>query len=517
LALRGQGGLTGDQWFNPFGSQDTRSPYYQPGFENTRELNNWMQYDNPNQELNRNALDIFETVMTGPVFDVPAGEVQVAFGFQWRDLEENTFQYPFEASGENFIWGQVGEPIAPDETFNSAVRSLFAEVEVPILDTLAVKAAVRHEQFTDQGLDATVPKLSARYEITPELALRASWGESFLAPTSYQTRPARTNENCGDMYSGADDLSGTLLLGGLKCQSGNPNLGPEQAEITNIGFSWQPTGRLDGLTLSIDYQEIAYTDRIRTLSEDDVTRNQFLDMLRATGQSEGSYDSTPGSSSRKAADAWLAGQELGGPGGNIFRNAATGAVELVLIQSANVAEFDVNLLDFKADYSFELGDYGTLSTRLAATIFDEYVFTDKDGNRVDVLGEQNARTNIAPPIPQTKLAWQNNWFMNNHSASMSVSWFSSVNHDAQIVDLYKFDGQFVPPSEIDEDPIVDIRYSYFFDDFMGFGDEVIFTAGINNLLDYKPTLTGQIGGFESRLINNFYRQFFVSLDWTPGG
>jgi hypothetical protein len=52
---------------------------------------------------------------------------------------------------------------------------------------------------------------------------------------------------------------------------------------------------------------------------------------------------------------------------------------------------------------------------------------------------------------------------------------------------------------------------------MGFGDEVIFTAGINNLLDYKPTLTGQIGGFESRLINNFYRQFFVSLDWTPGG
>ena len=89
--------------------------------------------------------------------------------------------------------------------------------------------------------------------------------------------------------------------------------------------------------MSIDYQEIAYTDRIRTLSEDDVTRNQFLDMLRATGQSAASYDSTPGSASRRAADAWLAGQPLGGPGGNIFRNPVTGAVELVLIQSANVA------------------------------------------------------------------------------------------------------------------------------------------------------------------------------------
>ena len=514
LALRGQGGLTGDQWFNPFGSQDTRSPYHQPGLENPRELNQWLQYRNPNQETNRNFLDIFETVMTGPVFDVPAGEVQVAFGYQWRDLHERTYQYPFEASGENFIWGQVGEPIAPDEQFFSAVRSLFAEVEVPIFDTLAVKAAVRHEEFTDQGLDATVPKISARYEITPELALRASWGESFLAPTSFQTRPARTNENCGDMYSGADDLSGTLLLGGLKCQSGNPNLGPEQAEITNVGFTWQPE-RFDGLELSIDYQEIAYTDRIRTLSEDDVTRNQFLDMLRATGQSAASYDSTPGSASRRAADAWLAGQPLGGPGGNIFRNPVTGAVELVLIQSANVAEFDVKLFDFKANYQFDLGDYGTFNTRLAATIFDEYVFTDAKGIQTDVLGEQNARTNIAPPIPQTKLAWQNNWFRNNHSASVNVSWFSAVNHDAQIVDLYTFDGQFVPPSEIDEDPIVDVRYTYFMDDF--FNSSVQLSAGINNLFDYKPTLTGQIGGFETRLINNFYRQFYVSIDWTPGG
>jgi len=100
---------------------------------------------------------------------------------------------------------------------------------------------------------------------------------------------------------------------------------------------------------------------------------------------------------------------------------------------------------------------------------------------------------------------------------MSVSWFSAVDHDAQIVDLYQFDGQFVPPSEIDEDPIIDVRYSYFMEDFFLFDSAVTLSAGVNNLLDYKPTLTGQIGGFESRLINNFYRQFFVSIDFTPGG
>ena len=135
---------------------------------------------------------------------------------------------------------------------------MFAEVEVPIFDTLAVKAAVRHEEFTDQGLDATVPKISARYEITPELALRASWGESFLAPTSFQTRPARTNENCGDMYSGADDLSGTLLLGGLKCQSGNPNLGQSRPKSQTL----DSLGSLKG---SMDLSCLLTTRRLRTL------------------------------------------------------------------------------------------------------------------------------------------------------------------------------------------------------------------------------------------------------------
>jgi len=514
LALRGMGGPSGDQWFNPFGSGDTRSPFWEPGLENTREINDWMAYRNENFKSSENILDIFETVVTGEVFDVPAGTVQMAFGYQWRDLEQNTFQEPFESGGENFIWGIYGEPIAPDEVFFSAVRSVFAEVEVPILDNLAIKGAVRHEEFTDQGLDATTPKISARYEVIPDLALRASWGESFLAPTPFQTREARTNENCVDMYSGRDDLSGTLLLGGLSCRSGNPNLGPEQAEITNLGFTWSPSGDWDGFEFSVDYQQIDYTDRIRTLSEDDVTRNQFIAMLRGTGQSEASYDPTPGSASRTQADAWLGQFGVGGAGGNLFRRP-DGSVELVLIQSANVAEFDVELFDVKASYNYQTDDYGTFNTRLQATIYDNYVFTDKDGSERDVLGQQNARTNIAPPMPEVKLAWNTNWFMDNHSASMSLTWFSAIDHDAQVVDLYPFDGTFQPPSEIEEDPIVDVRYTYLFDDF--FDSEIQATFGINNLFDYEPTLTGQIGGFESRLINNFYRQYFVSIDWVPGG
>jgi hypothetical protein len=237
-------------------------------------------------------------------------------------------------------------------------------------------------------------------------------------------------------------------------------------------------------------------------------------MLIATGATEASYDSTPGSPTRNAADIWLAGQGVGGPAGNIFRGPL-GNVELVLVQSANVATFDVSLFDFKVGYTYNTGNWGTINSRFQATVYEDYLFTDKNDNVIDVLGKQNARTNIAPPVPETKIAWNNNWFMNNHSASVSVTWFSAVDHDAQIVDLYTFDGQFVAPSEIDEDAIVDIRYTYLFEDL--FNSQLTASVGVNNLFNYKPTLTGQIGGFESRLINNFYRQYYVSLDWTPGG
>lgn len=512
LALLGMGGPNGDQYWNPFGSIDSRSPYHVAGVtNNTRELNNWISYDDENHVYARNYLDVFETMATGPVFDLPAGTVQVAFGFQWRELEENTFEQPFDAIGENFIWGLVNEPVAPDETFNSRVRALFVETEVPILDNLAAKLAVRHEEFTDQGLEATTPKISLRYELMPELALRASWGESFLAPTSFQTRPARLNENCTDMYSGIDEISGQVLIGGVACSSGNPNLGPENAEILNLGFSWQPTGMLDGFELSMDYQEIEYTDRIRTLSEDDVVRRQFTDMLAATGLSEGSYDSTPGSASRTAANAWLSQYGENYP---IFR-LPDGKVDRVLIQSANVAAFYVDLFDIKASYSWSPGDWGTFNHRLNVTYYDKYSFEGFGGETVDPLGKQNARTNIAPPLPETKLAFNTNWFRNNQSASMSVNWYSDIDHDAQVVDLFPYDGIFTPDDTIDGQAIVDVRYAYQFEDL--FGSQVTLSAGVNNLFDEKPQLTGQIGGFESRLINNWYRQFFLSVDITPGG
>jgi outer membrane receptor protein involved in Fe transport len=228
----------------------------------------------------------------------------MAFGFQWRDLEQNGLANPFDAAGWDYNT-VIGAPLPKDEQYFSETRALFAEFQVPILATVDAQLAVRHERFEDFGLETTTPKIALRWEALPSFAIRGSWGESFLAPTPTQARPFVPAENCGEIYDGQDPFTGQQLTGGAQCSSGNPNLDPETSEIRNVGMTWEPGGQLDGLSLSLDYQEIEYTDRIRSLTEEDTVAFQFQQFLAETGISEGNYDPAPGSATRQQANAWL--------------------------------------------------------------------------------------------------------------------------------------------------------------------------------------------------------------------
>src|SRR5690606_22658348 len=201
-------------------------------------LIDWLMSYNPNQVSSRDFLDVFETVVTGEVIDLPAGPVQVALGYQWRDLVNQDFVDPYDQLGEDYANSQVLGERQQDAEYVSETRSVFMELEVPIFTTLAMQAAIRHEEFKDFGLKATTPKISLRWEALPTLAMRASWGESFLAPSPFQARPFVQDDRCADMYSGLDEFTGTPLIGGIWCQSGNPNLEPETSTIQSIGFTW---------------------------------------------------------------------------------------------------------------------------------------------------------------------------------------------------------------------------------------------------------------------------------------
>jgi len=519
LALNGMGGPNGNEWFNPFGSADPRSPYYDESTANSRELTEWLWYQNSGFRPLRDTLEVFETVGSGDLYELPFGQIQMAIGYQWREKIQRTFEEPSVARipGFDYVRTPMDSELPTDQIYNSEVHATFLEIQTPLWENVDAQFAVRNEVFDTFNLVATTPKVSLRWEAHPTLALRASWGESFLAPTPFDARPFIPDQNCFETYTGKDLITDTDLAGGVYCSSGNQALQPETSELINVGLTWEPTGFLDGLELSIDYQEIEYQDRIRALSAQDTVQFQFDQMLAATGQTAANYDATPGSPSRQKADAWLAALPPAGPSGNKVSRFFTGEVEKIYVQPANISSVWIDAMDLNATYTFSTQNWGTFSARAQVTHYLMFDYEDLTGGRKEGLGQQNALTGIVPPLPDTKANLILSWLRNNQSASFSTNYWSEMKYDGFVIDYYgdiRPGGPLQRPDIIEGEAVSNIRYSHQFDDL--FGQQIRFSVGVNNLFNELPQLLPTFGGFESRLTTPWGRQYYASFDWTPG-
>ena len=118
-----------------------------------------------------------------------------------------------------------------------------------------------------------------------------------------------------------------------------------------------------------------------------------------------------------------------------------------------------------------------------------------------------------PPLPELRANLRLNWFRDRQSASIAANYWHHVEFNDQIVDFY---GQgWTRPRLIESETRVDVRYAHIIDRF--FESEFTFSAGVNNVFDRRPQRMGILGGFESRLSTPWGRQFWMSLEWTPGG
>src|SRR5690606_17949542 len=196
----------------------------------------------------------------------------------------------------------------------------------------------------------------------------------------------------------------------------------------NIGFTYEG---IENLSISMDYQSVKYIDRIRTLDDTDTVYNQFRDFLQATGRTADSYDPTnPGD--RAAAVSYL--RSIAGPDNLVQRVPETMAVDTIFRQAQNIASVYIDLVDFKTRYTYDTDNWGTFTTTVEASYFTNYEYEDNTGETVDALGMQNAQTGIVPPLPKLKANLRLNWFMGQHSASLSANYRHHVEFDDRIVD-----------------------------------------------------------------------------------
>ena len=199
-------------------------------------------------------LTMYDAQISGALFDFGNDAVRMAAGLEYR--EEDVSDIPDDQFQRGLIFGTEAVSAAASRDNWSA----FIEFAVPLLDSLELSLAARYDDYSDFG-DTTNPKLAVRWAPIDAVALRASWGTGFRAPSLAQIGlgPSQESQFFVDTFGCADNPVYCGPLDYLIEFSGNPNLQPEESETLNLGVSFQPT---DSLEFSLDYWDITQEKKI---------------------------------------------------------------------------------------------------------------------------------------------------------------------------------------------------------------------------------------------------------------
>lgn len=263
-----------------------------------------------NSNLDRALVDVFrkgETSLASfdvkfsnaELFEMPAGPVGFLVGYETRyeDYVDNrdprldgTIDFTdFDGDSYPQTSDVVNSSPTPDGSGDRTTHSLFAEVQMPLHDTLDVQLAARYENFDDVG-DTTVGKIAFGWTPDEALLIRGSVSTAFRAPnliTINEQFVARTNTRDDwvcfygvDQGSvpGDDNSFSECDYGVQRQATGSTELQSEESLNTSIGFVLTP---LDALTFTFDYWTIEKDDTIGLFGEENHILVDLVTRLQA--------------------------------------------------------------------------------------------------------------------------------------------------------------------------------------------------------------------------------------------
>jgi iron complex outermembrane recepter protein len=192
----------------------------------------------------------------GPLFTVPAGDVKLAIGADYRAEQFET----------DFLTHELGLP----DTHRSRdrhVQAAFAELAIPLLGTAAQRTAMqlslaaRYERYSDFG-ESLDPRIGLSWSPLATLTLRGTWGTSFRAPRLGQLDEDSTAASSALVLPfAADPQSPSGISNVLFLLGNNSQLQEETARTWSFGVDFVPADSPRS-RVSITYYDIDYKDRI---------------------------------------------------------------------------------------------------------------------------------------------------------------------------------------------------------------------------------------------------------------
>jgi len=323
---------------------------------------------------------------TSNFFELPAGPIGFAAGFEWR---EDTSQFTPDSfrSIEGLVVGNASTIVSesPTDGQGITVTEGFGEIRIPLLKDLPfakyleVTGAGRISDYNTIGGTETY-SFGGRYQPVEWLTLRGTFARAIRAPNigelfgpqvaafigvdadpcddgNINNGSANRQANCLEFVAADFDSSEFLTALVTGTTGGNPNLIEETSDSFTIGGVFQPdgilNGALDNLVVIVDYYDVEIEDAVGSLTGAAIagacvdlpsTNNQFCDSIQ--------------------------------------RNLANGgAISGFQSGNINLSSLQARGIDFDIRYEFDLPssgkDWGSIQTSLVGTHFIER-FTESD-------------------------------------------------------------------------------------------------------------------------------------------
>lgn len=213
----------------------------------------------------KSTLLIADASISGALFELPAGAVASAFGVEFR--KEKVDDEPSElakADPDNNNEVPVYGFGSTEAHAQRDVWAAYGEFAIPMTEQLELSAAARYDNYESFSGDIS-PKLGLRYQPLESTIFRASYAESFRAPSLAQVGAGTTlgsdTLNCGgeffDTFCGGypdDDNYLTEIYG-------NEDLEAETAKSYNAGVVFSPS---EDFTISLDYWRYRHDNLVGT-------------------------------------------------------------------------------------------------------------------------------------------------------------------------------------------------------------------------------------------------------------
>lgn len=462
----------------------------------------------------------FRLTANGSLFDLPAGRVKLALGFE--ELDSTLYQTsvgpngtgPATTNSRNYSW--LGEHRKDSAGFVEFIFPLISpDMNVPLVQKLDLNLSGRYDSYSDVG-NTSNPKIAWNWDVIDGLRLRGNWSTSFVAPALdvpgsaqypgfYAGNTFQSQTNNANVSVAAYPLVTQLgipgctlssvtcniaAIQGIVNRSGDANVKPIRGRSWSVGFDFTPDF-IRGLTTQFTYWSTTMLGGITGPNFQNVINSKSLQSL---------VTFTPNC----ATPAQVAALQ-----GSIPQTGALPACAQYLFKdpNSNYLNLKIEGIDAAIQYAYPTDSWGDFRAGVALTQFtqfDEAFGIGAQGEYFDILNTTGANT--AFPSVATSMRANLGWSFEDYNVNLFMNYTGAYKNWGTPVNPIILDANLNPTGggdHVKANVTFDLNLAYTFSTRWT-GDSEI-SLNFRNLFDREPPFYNSNVGYDSWVANPYGR------------